>query len=49
MTTPHSDNTLDGTPEAREFDKFTDLARKLVKVPKHELDEARERERLAKG
>ncbi|MBX3283820.1 MAG: hypothetical protein KF703_00605 [Actinobacteria bacterium] len=32
-----------------EFDRFADLAKKLVGVPKRELDEARERERLAKG
>ncbi len=32
-----------------EYDRFKDLASKLVKVPKKELDEARERDRLAKG
>ncbi|MGI8757491.1 MAG: hypothetical protein ACR2MB_16865 [Acidimicrobiales bacterium] len=32
-----------------EFDKFALFAEKLVRVPKDELDEARERERLAKG
>ncbi len=32
-----------------EYDRFHDLLGKLVKVPKKELDEARERERLAKG
>lgn len=42
-----------GSPEqgspTSEFDRFRDLASRLAKVPKKELDEARERERLAKG
>lgn len=32
-----------------DYDRFSDLAARLVKVPKAELDEVRERERLAKG
>lgn len=32
-----------------EYDRFRKLTERLVKAPKKELDEARERERLAKG
>lgn len=49
MNDPHRDTTLDGSPGAREFDQFADLARKLMQVSRDELDEARERDRLAKG
>lgn len=31
-----------------EFDRFSDLAKRLVKVPKKELDEARKREQAAR-
>lgn len=36
-------------PKTPEYDAFHDLASKLVKVPKEELDEARKRERASKG
>lgn len=35
--------------ERSEYDRFNDLTERLLKVPKKELDEARERDRLAKG
>jgi hypothetical protein len=41
-------NPLD-TDDRTEYDRFHDLLGRLVKVPKKELDEARERDRLAKG
>lgn len=34
--------------EPDEYDKFEELARKLVKVPKRELDEKREKEKREK-
>ncbi len=32
-----------------EYDRFEELAKRLVGVPKKELDEARKRDELAKG
>ena len=34
--------------ELTEFDRFSDLAKRLVKVPKKELDAERERQQSAK-
>lgn len=37
------------THDDSEFDKFADLARKLVAVPKHEVDDERAKADAAKG
>lgn len=41
---PNLDST--SKDEASEYDRFADLAKRLVKVPKKELDEARKRDEL---
>ncbi len=41
--------TAEDQSKDTEYDRFEDLAKRLVGVPKKELDEARKRDELAKG
>jgi hypothetical protein len=44
-----ADATEEATGSDSEYDRFRALTAKLVKVPKKELDEARDREKAAKA
>ena len=43
-----TDSTLPGK-DGDEYDRFASLAKRLVNVPKSEIDEARKREQAQKG
>jgi len=48
MTGERGDEPDEGEPEETELDRFRDLARKLVRVPKREIDAERAKEKERK-